>query len=103
MRSLKVLFVLIGIIFFGVQNTYGQETNDTSSVEADNNSLKKIAINDLPTKVKQSVATIAGYTITDAFYSEDKKSKTYKIQITKGKISYNLIVGEKGKIISTEE
>jgi len=103
MRNIKVLFVLIGIIFFGVENTYGQETNDKSPIEADDNTLKKVAISNLPAKVKESVATIAGYTITDALYSEDKNSKTYKIQITKGKISYNLLVSEKGKIISTEE
>jgi len=104
MNNLKTYIVLIGIVFFGIKNTYGQQvTNNKSSIEVDDNTLKKIDINNLPIKVKQSVATIAGYIITDAFYSQDKSSKVYKIQITKGKISYNLQVNENGKIISTEE
>jgi hypothetical protein len=103
MKGLKLIIVLVGIVFFGIENTYGQEKKIVP-VELDNNKLKNITLEKLPAKVKESVASLAGYQMTQAFYSEEKgKTKLYKVQITRGPIVYHLIVDEKGRILETQE
>jgi hypothetical protein len=103
MKGLKLVIVLVGIVFFGVENTYGQ-VKKIAPVELDNNKLKNITLEKLPEKVKESVATLAGYQIKQAFYSEEKgKTKLYKVQIARGPIVYHLIVDSKGRILETQE
>ena len=105
MKGLKVLIVLIGIVFFGIENTYGQEQQE-ETVSHDDVNLKKINLNNLPPAVKKSVENIAGYTMKKAFYTLEKSKssgKVYKVQIAKGAIVYNLIIDEEGKILETEE
>lgn len=103
MKGFKLIMVLIGIVFFGIENTYGQE-KQLEPVEIDKSKLKNITLEKLPEKVKESVATLAGYQIKQAFYTEEKNNaKLYKVQIARGPIVYHLIVDEKGKILETQE
>jgi len=103
MKGLKLMIVLVGIVFFGIENTYGQEKK-LAPVELDKNKLKNITLEKLPEKVKESVASLAGYQIKQAFYSVEKgKSKLYKVQIARGPIVYHLIVDSKGRILETQE
>lgn len=103
MKGLKLIMVLVGIVFFGMENTYGQEKK-LEPLELDNTKLKNITLEKLPEKVKESVSTLAGYQMKQAFYSEEKGStKLYKVQIARGPIVYHLIVDEKGRILETQE
>jgi len=104
MKGLKLMIVLVGIVFFGAENTYGQEVKKIEPVELDNNKLKTITLEKLPKKVKESVSTLAGYEMKQAFYTEEKgNTKLYKVQIARGPIVYHLIVDSKGRILETQE
>lgn len=103
MKGLKLMMVLVGIVFFGIENTYGQEKK-LEPIELENSKLKNITLESLPDKVKESVATLAGYQIKQAFYTEEKNNtKLYKVQIARGPIVYHLILDEKGKILESQE
>ena len=39
MNGLKIFAVLIGIVFFGVENTYGKDNADETSIEIDDYNL----------------------------------------------------------------
>jgi len=104
MKGFKIVLVLIGIVFFGMENTYGQ-VKKINPTEIDDNKLKSINKDLLPAKVKNAVSKMAGYTIKSSFLTSAKKRgrKIYKVQMARGPIVYDVLVDEKGTIIETAE
>lgn len=104
MKGFKIVLVLIGIIFFGVENTYGQEKKVTPQ-EIDETKLKNVSPDLLPSKVKLAVSKMAGYSIKKSYLTTAKKRgrKIYKVQMARGPIVYDVLVDEKGNILETSE
>ncbi len=104
MKGFKIVLVLIGIVFFGIENTYGQ-SKEVTPQEIDETKLKNVSPDQLPAKVKSAVSKMAGYSIKKSYLTTAKKRgrKIYMVQMARGPIVYDVLVDDKGNIIETAE
>jgi len=103
MKVLKIIVILVGIGFFGLETTYAQ-AKKIVPIQLNETSSKSMTVSQLPDKVKEAASKYAGYKIKKAFVSQYKRNKKlYKVQIARGPIVYDLIIDSKGKVLSTGE
>ena len=95
MRSLKILVVFVAIVFFGIENIYGQNASDNSL-----GNEKKVTTNELPAKVKDALKNYSGYKISkDATLRKSNNNNIYTFKIEKGIWVNYLMINEKGKVL----
>jgi len=97
MKSIKIIVVLIGFVYFGLQNSNAQ------SVQKQEERTFKIEYSKVPESVKETLKNYSGYKISEQVTYRLEKSnnseKIYSFKIERKNYPYFLLINDKGKVV----